>query len=102
MTVNIIVLLGLLLGVVSMFVRGRHGDVIGAFGVIFILTAIRPTDPCMLGEPQFERVDGDFYPTPPENLDCLAHFLDLRSWSCGSRLRRGSPVEALAASSRRA
>lgn len=38
----------------------------------------RPTDPCMLGEPQFERVEGDFYPTPPENLDCLAHFLRLR------------------------
>lgn len=42
----------------------------------------------MLGEPQFERVEGDFYPTPPENLDCLAHFLDvrdLRVWepACG-------------------
>lgn len=45
----------------------------------------RPTDPCMLGEPQFERVDGDFYPTPPENLDCLAHFLDFTElvvWEC--------------------
>lgn len=39
----------------------------------------RPTDPCMLGEPQFERVEGDFYPTPPENLDCLGTYLDLQS-----------------------
>lgn len=46
---------------------------------------VRPTDPCMLGEPQFERVEGDFYPTPPENLDCLAHYLDLLNlwvWEC--------------------
>jgi hypothetical protein len=39
----------------------------------------------MLGEPQFERVEGDFYPTPPENLDCLAHYVDLWNlfvWEC--------------------
>jgi hypothetical protein len=40
----------------------------------------------MLGEPQFERVDGDFYPTPPENLDCLAvlleFFQNLWVWEC--------------------
>lgn len=35
----------------------------------------------MLGEPKYERVDGDFYPTPPENLDCLATFLDLMNLS---------------------
>lgn len=33
----------------------------------------------MLGEPQFERVEDDFYPTPPENLDCLGTYLDLES-----------------------
>lgn len=31
----------------------------------------------MLGEPQFARVEDDFYPTPPENLDCLAALVDL-------------------------
>jgi hypothetical protein len=40
MNVNAIVLLGLLLATISMFVRGRHGDVLGAIAVIFILTAI--------------------------------------------------------------
>lgn len=38
----------------------------------------RPTDPAMLGEPQFARVENDFYPTPVEFVDCLTHFLDLR------------------------
>jgi hypothetical protein len=33
----------------------------------------------MLGEPQFERVEHDLYPTPPENLDCLGTYLDLES-----------------------
>lgn len=31
----------------------------------------RPTDPAMLGAPQFARVEGDFYPTPAEFTDCL-------------------------------
>lgn len=34
-------------------------------------------DPAMSGQLQYDRVDGDFYPTPPEYLDCLAHFVDL-------------------------
>jgi hypothetical protein len=33
-------------------------------------------DPAM-GELGYERVEGDFYPTPPENLDCLGSFIDL-------------------------
>lgn len=37
---NLIVLLGLLLSIISMFVPGRHGDILGAFGVIFIFTAM--------------------------------------------------------------
>jgi len=42
------------------------------------VTAVqRPTDPAMLGEPMFERVEDDFYPTPPENVDCLAHYIDV-------------------------
>ena len=35
-------------------------------------------DPAMSGQLDYERVEGDFYPTPPENVDCLAHFIDLR------------------------
>lgn len=46
---------------------------------------VRPTDPAMVGPAKYERVEGDFYATPPENLDCLAHFLDLWNlwvWEC--------------------
>lgn len=35
-------------------------------------------DPAMSGQLDYARVEGDFYPTPPENVDCLAHFIDLR------------------------
>ncbi|SFJ49440.1 hypothetical protein SAMN03159338_1559 [Sphingomonas sp. NFR04] len=34
-------------------------------------------DGAMLGQVVYERREGDFYPTPPENVDCLAHFVDL-------------------------
>lgn len=34
-------------------------------------------DPAMSGQLDYERREGDFYPTPPENVDCLAHFIDL-------------------------
>lgn len=34
-------------------------------------------DSAMLGQVVYERREGDFYPTPPENVDCLAHFVDL-------------------------
>jgi hypothetical protein len=42
---------------------------------------VRPTDPAMLGEPQYERVEGDFYPTPVEFTDCLASVVDLTEMS---------------------
>ena len=35
-------------------------------------------DPAMSGQLNYERVEGDFYATPPENVDCLAHYIDLR------------------------
>lgn len=34
-------------------------------------------DPAMSGQLSYDRVEGDFYPTPQENVDCLAHFVDL-------------------------
>jgi len=34
-------------------------------------------DPAMSGQLDYARVEGDFYPTPPENVDCLAHYIDL-------------------------
>lgn len=34
-------------------------------------------DGAMLGQAVYERREGDFYPTPQENVDCLAHFVDL-------------------------
>ena len=34
-------------------------------------------DGAMLGQVVYERREGDFNPTPPENVDCLAHFVDL-------------------------
>jgi hypothetical protein len=48
----------------------------------------RPTDPAMLGEPRYERIQDDFYPTPPEYVDCLAHYLNvagMKVWepACG-------------------
>lgn len=35
-------------------------------------------DPAMSGQLAYERRDDDFYATPPDNVDCLAHFIDLR------------------------
>jgi hypothetical protein len=34
-------------------------------------------DPAMSGQLDYDRIEGDFYPTPPENVDCLAHFVPL-------------------------
>lgn len=42
---------------------------------------MRAPDTAMLGASGYERVEGDFYPTGPENLDCLATFLDLSAMS---------------------
>lgn len=33
-------------------------------------------DPAM-GNLGYQLIEGSFYPTPPENVDCLAHFIDL-------------------------
>lgn len=33
-------------------------------------------DPAMSGQLEYERVEGDFYATPPENVDCLLQFED--------------------------
>jgi len=38
-----------------------------------------------MGNLGYDRVPGEFYPTPPENLDCLASFVDLSQfsiWEC--------------------
>lgn len=35
-------------------------------------------DPAMSGQLDYERREADFYATPPENLDCLAHFIRIR------------------------
>jgi hypothetical protein len=32
-------------------------------------------DPAMLGPSGYERNDNDLYPTPQENVDCVAHFI---------------------------
>lgn len=43
-----------------------------------MLSAASQKDPAMSGQLDYERVEGDFYPTPPENVDCLATFVDFR------------------------
>lgn len=43
-----------------------------------MLSQAATKDPAMSGQLAYERVEGDFYPTPPENVDCLAHYIDLR------------------------
>jgi hypothetical protein len=43
-----------------------------------MLSQAATKDPAMSGQLDYERIDGDFYPTPPENVDCLAHFIDLK------------------------
>lgn len=43
-----------------------------------MLSEAATKDPAMSGQLTYERADGDFYPTPPENVDCLAHFINLR------------------------
>lgn len=35
----------------------------------------------MSGQLNYPRIEGEFYPTPPENLDCLASFVDLSQFS---------------------
>lgn len=45
-------------------------------------------DPAMSGQLDYARVDGDYYPTPPENVNCLHKFFPLdnfRIWepACG-------------------
>ena len=42
-----------------------------------MLSQAAEKDPAMSGQLSYERVEGDFYPTPPENVDCLAAFFDL-------------------------
>lgn len=42
-----------------------------------MLSEAAQRDGAMLGQVVYERREGDFYPTPPENVDCLAHFVDL-------------------------
>lgn len=43
-----------------------------------MLSEAATKDPAMSGQLHYERREGDFYATPPENVDCLAHFIDLR------------------------
>lgn len=42
-----------------------------------MLSQAASKDPAMSGQLAYERVDGEFYPTPPEYVDCLTHFVDL-------------------------
>lgn len=44
-----------------------------------MLSSAATKDPAMSGQLKYERVEGDFYPTPPENVDCLLHFVDMRN-----------------------
>ena len=34
-------------------------------------------DKAMLGDSGYERIEADFYPTPPENVDCLSEHVVL-------------------------
>lgn len=36
-------------------------------------------DSAMLGDSGFERIEADFYPTPPENVDCLLQHVNLHT-----------------------
>lgn len=38
-------------------------------------------DGAMTGQVKYDRIEGDFYPTPPENVTCLAHFYNLKGYS---------------------
>lgn len=37
-------------------------------------------DSAMLGDSGYERVEADFYPTPPENVDCLVQHVNLHPY----------------------
>lgn len=43
-----------------------------------MLSQAATKDPAMSGQLDYERREGDFYATPPENVDCLATFVDFR------------------------
>lgn len=63
-----------------------------------MLSSAASKDPAMCGQLDYEIRDHQFYPTPPENVNCLAHFIPLYEqivWepACGEghiskRLRR--------------
>lgn len=38
-------------------------------------------DPAMTGQLKYERREADFYATPPENVNCLTHFLNLSQFA---------------------
>jgi len=45
--------------------------------MVDMLSTAATNDAAMCGQLDYERVEGDFYPTPPEYVDCLAHFIDM-------------------------
>ena len=42
-----------------------------------MLSEAAKKDPAMSGQTDYERREGDFYATPPENVDCLLHYVDM-------------------------
>lgn len=49
-------------------------------------TARAKKDSAMIGESGYERIEADFYPTPPENVDCLLQHVAIHPhvWECAA------------------